>query len=585
MKIKYGLNLANYSVYKWAFSFLRPYRWNYCLMLLCIFVISSIQLSIPKFIQYFIDDLIPQNNITLFYLIIGFITLLLIIMFYLQAYQNILRLKVQEKISYDIQLALFKQTRKIGVQYFEKHPIGETLALINSETFAIQRLYREYLPRLINWGILTIIALVMMFITDPLLTLLSFPGLILYYIIGPFFVKGDVYYNRQTVDAQIKLNQKIYENISGISELKHNTAEKWGIARIITAQAEWTKNYIRMMFYAYAKFAVRNFSFYVGFIFIIIYGYFLVQKQLLTVGAMTAFILYYFDAMKRVTGIISVVTQIQMLMKQAVKLYNFAKIKPQIEESPKPQNITSPKGEIIFNNVTFAYSNETPLIKKLELIINSKEKVAIVGKSGNGKSTILKLIGRLYDVDKGIVYIDGIPINELSIEQLREMIGYVFQESYLFQLTIRENILFGRPDASEEEMIQAAKDANAHDFIMELQDGYNTNVGERGAKLSGGQRQRIAIARLFLKDPKILILDEATSALDNVSESEVNQALKRLCENKTTIIVSHRESSIKAFAEKILYIENGCVSETGSHEELLQLKGAYYRLMKSPKEV
>lgn len=235
-------------------------------------------------------------------------------------------------------------------------------------------------------------------------------------------------------------------------------------------------------------------------------------------------------------------------------------------------------GRIQFHGVWFKYGDDSDwVLKNIDLDIQPGETVALVGMSGGGKSSIISLIPRFYDIQKGAMYIDNQDIRKIALRSLRSQIGIVLQENILFSGTIRENILFGRPEATDEEVIEAAKAANAHDFIMQLQHGYNTEIGERGVKLSGGQKQRIAIARVFLKDPGMIILDEATSALDLESEHLVQESLERLVQNRTTIIIAHRLSTI-THADRIILIERGEIMEQGRHTELLKANGPYARL-------
>lgn len=257
----------------------------------------------------------------------------------------------------------------------------------------------------------------------------------------------------------------------------------------------------------------------------------------------------------------------------------------EIFDEPNAMSLTNPKGNIKFDDVSFEYPDDhNKVFRKLNLTINEGEKVAIVGPSGGGKTTLCNLIPRFFDVTKGDIILDGRNIKDYTLKSLRGAIGVVQQDVYLFSGTIRENIAYGKSDATEEEIISAAKKAGAHDFITELKDGYNTYVGERGVKLSGGQKQRISIARVFLKNPPIIILDEATSALDNESEYLVAKSLSKLSEGRTTLTIAHRLSTIRNSDRIMVLTEDGIVEE-GNHEELLNLKGIYYNLYQTANEL
>ena len=566
------------QIYIWALSFLSKYKWEFFLVILFMLISTFIQLIIPRFVQYFIDELILEKRQDQFFMWIGVIAGLLILSIFLKTIQNILRIRFQENASRDLQFTIFQHTRKLGFPYFESHPVGETLSLLNSEVSAMQKLYKEHLPTMLEWTIYALIAGIMMFQINFKLALSTLPCLLLYYIIGPSFVKKSALYGKRLSDQRIQFNQKVNETMSSLPELKINSAENWGLSRLTEYQSNMGKSFIKVVFYAYAKFAVRNFSFYIGFVILLLYGYWLIQRDELTIGGISAFLIYYIDTMKRITGVIASISEQKVLMHQVEKLYDFCQMEPDDDSRPNAIKCQNIRGNLEFQNVTFRYPHHSSvLLNNLSFTVESGEKVAIVGASGSGKSTILKILGRFYTPSDGVVLLDGVPLQHYEIHELRDLMGFVFQETYLFGRTVRENILFGNPDASEEEVIQAAKSANAHDFIMALPNGYDTFVGERGVKLSGGQRQRISIARMFLRNPKIIILDEATSALDNLSELEVMNALEKLCRGRTTIMVTHRLSSI-VHMDRILVLHHGRIAEWGSHTELLNKKGIYYRM-------
>jgi ATP-binding cassette subfamily B protein/subfamily B ATP-binding cassette protein MsbA len=268
----------------------------------------------------------------------------------------------------------------------------------------------------------------------------------------------------------------------------------------------------------------------------------------------------------------------RVVLQQAERLHDFIKRAPDVMEPSKPIRLPRIRGDIHFQRVSFGYDQSSSILNEFELHIQAGEKVALVGGSGNGKSTILKLVGRFYDPVEGNISLDGVSLRELSFEQLRGAIGMVFQETYLYGVSIIENIRFGNPEATDEQVIEAAKAAYAHEFIESLPEGYNTILGERGARLSGGQKQRIAIARMFVKNPTIVLLDEATSALDNASELEVQKALGALLDGRTTITVAHRLSTVKHY-DRIVLIEEGKNFEEGTYDELMSRQGRFYLLV------
>lgn len=294
-------------------------------------------------------------------------------------------------------------------------------------------------------------------------------------------------------------------------------------------------------------------------------------EQLLT------YIIVFSQILNPAKSISQSISNIQRGLASAERIFKLIDEKPKIENDPNPVHLGEFKEEISFENVGFIYEKE-PVLNNINLTVRKGETVALVGSSGAGKSTLADLVPRFYDPTEGVISIDGTPIHKVQINSLRGLMGIVTQESILFNDTVAKNIAFAMPDAKEEDIIQAAKIANAHDFIMELEYGYNTNIGERGGKLSGGQRQRISIARAIMKNPPILILDEATSALDTESEKLVQEALSNLMKNRTSLVIAHRLSTIQ-HANKIIVMDKGRIMEQGTHEELLKLKGIYHKLI------
>ena len=305
-----------------------------------------------------------------------------------------------------------------------------------------------------------------------------------------------------------------------------------------------------------------------------VFGYYLVKTENLSIGKFVSLSFYFKMIIGGFENVIYNLTEQGHLLGRAIVLYDFCRKEPIVSEEKNSTVLGESNGQITLSNISFSYKQDSKILNKISLGIKSGEKVAIVGTSGGGKSTVLKLIARFYDPTEGSILIDGVNVNKLSFEQIYEMIGYVFQETYLFGNTIKENIRFGNINASDEEIIEVAKNADAHRFIMELPNGYDTLVGERGIKLSGGQKQRIAIARMFIKNPKIILLDEATSALDSTIEKHIKEALEKFFKDRTIIAVAHRLTTIKEY-DTIVVVNEGEIVEKGSYDELVNKKGEF----------
>ena len=565
------------KVYLWTLSFLRSYLFYLTIVLLCGLIITGSQLIIPKFIQYFIDQVPLKQDVQNFIWLLLAIVILVILIITFSAIRNITQRSLQEKASRDMQYSIYSHLRKLGFSYFEKHPVGESLGLMNTEVASLQNLYRHLLPWMINNFIYSIISIILMVTISWKLSLIIIPSLLLYYIFGPYLEKKASKYGKLMSDERVRFNQKLYESMASIHDIRANSAESWDLSGVERRYKQFNQMMIKTYWFAFWRGTNRRMSYYIGGIAIILVGTQLTLTGDMSTGSFVAFLLYYFQTMHILTSVVTSITEQRVLMDQAEKLYRFIKTPPEVLEDSNTIKRNKVYGNIEFQKVSFHYSDGPNVLNDFSLSIKAGQKVAIVGASGGGKSTILKLVSRFYDPTEGRILLDNHPIDKWSFQDLRKNLGIVFQETYLFGASVRENILFGRPDASEADIIEAAKASFAHDFIQELSDGYNTLLGERGVKLSGGQKQRISIARMFIKNPPVILLDEATASLDTISEKEVQAALQRLMHGRTTITVAHRLSTIQNY-DHIILLSNGKVLESGNYKELMDQKGAFYHL-------
>jgi ATP-binding cassette subfamily B protein len=568
----------------WILSYLAPYKVPTTLFIIFGILISAIVLSIPKFIQYFIDVVFLNKDLVKFLIVLLIIGILFVFMIILTAFRNKFERILQEKPSNDILGSLFDHLRKLGFSYYEQHPTGETLSLFRDEVINIQTIYREYLPNIILHVTMCVISVSLLIHTHLILSLVVIPCILSYYLIGPFIEKRQILWAKEAQKRRIETNKKLFDSISALLELRAYGAQEWNNSLLRSKITQEHKADMMDNVYGYSRGTLKRLITGIGALVMFAIGFYLVKNGDLSTGEFVAFAILYFAAISNITNLITLLTEQGVFIVQAEKLYQFMKETPSVVEASESVQLQHVEGRITFLNVHFSYPHQERIINGFELDISPGEKVALVGYSGNGKSTLIKLLGRFYDPNVGAILLDSVPLTSLSFSQLRDTIGFVFQETFLFGKSIYDNIHFGNPEADNEEVIRAAKAAYAHDFIMEMPQQYDTLVGERGIKLSGGQKQRIAIARMFIKNPSVIVLDEATSALDNKSEYEVQKALDALMTNRTTITVAHRLSTVRYY-DRILVLENGCIVEIGTYDELVAKKSVFHHLLMGQREL
>ncbi|WP_414045860.1 ABC transporter ATP-binding protein [Macrococcus equi] len=566
-------------------QFVKPY-WMLIILTIAIGILKfGIPLLIPLLIKYVIDDVIQNGAMTIeekkaalmnAILIFGFI--FVVIRPPVEYYRQYLAQWTSNKILYDIRKKLYKHLQNLSVRFYSNNKVGEVISRVindveSTKDFIVTGLMNVWLDL-----VTIIIALIIMFTMSVKLTLISL-------IVFPFYMFSIYYFfgnlrklTRARSQSLAEVQGFLHERVQGMTVIKTFAIEEEENARFNKRNENFLKKATDHTKWNAKSFAVINTITDIGPLLVVGFGAYLVIQGGLTVGSLAAFIAYLdrlYGPLRRLVSSSTTLTQSLASMDRMFQLFD----EPyDVKDATHARDIKVQHGDITFKDVGFKYNeNDEEVLHHVNLDIHSGETVAFVGMSGGGKSTMISLIPRFYDVTSGEIEIDHVPLKDYTIESLRTQIGMVMQDNILFSESIRENILLGKPDATEEEMIYAAKLANAHDFIMSLPDGYDTEVGERGVKLSGGQKQRVAISRVFLKNPPILILDEATSALDLESEAVIQEALETLSKDRTTVIVAHRLSTI-THADKIVVIQNGEIVEIGTHQELMHKKSHYYNL-------
>jgi len=565
------------TLYLWMLSYLGAYWRRTALYLFLTLFATGIALAVPKCIQYFIDYILPARDFGALSYVVGGLVVAVAAMIASQAAVNVLQRQLSENVLQDIRMDLLSQLRKLGFSYVEKHPVGELLHMFTNEVRVLSDLYQRLLPSSIRLLCMVVVALVMVLWISPLMTLIFVPSLALYFLFGAYFAKRAALYGKESREKNSGLQAAIYDMLSGLAELRANGRIDWSLQRIVGKFREFMKVSTLEMIWLQYRGTTRKSIVSYGLFVVFVVGIVLVQSNRLTVGEFVAFVFYYEMVIGRVTTFITVITQQRVALYQVEKVFEKLQLQPDVAEPEVPTMETGGEGGLLFRDVSFGYGGQAPILKDVTLEIRPGERVAIVGETGGGKSTLVKLIGRFYDPVRGEILLDGVPLKRLTFEQLRSRIGYVFQDTYLFGTTIRENLMFGDPDASEEDMLAAAKAAYVHEFAERLPEGYDTRIGERGITLSGGQKQRLSIARMLLKKPSIVVLDEATASLDNMSESEVLHAFDTLLHGRTTIAIAHRLSTIRHY-DRIVVLDKGEIKEQGTYAQLMERKGIYYSL-------
>ncbi|HDF3077632.1 TPA: SAV1866 family putative multidrug efflux ABC transporter [Staphylococcus aureus] len=566
-------------------QFVKPYKYRIFATIIVGIIKFGIPMLIPLLIKYAIDGVINNHALTtdekVHHLTIAIGIALFIFVIVRPPIEFIRQYLAQwtsNKILYDIRKKLYNHLQALSARFYANNQVGQVISRVIND---VEQTKDFILTGLMNiWldCITIIIALSIMFFLDVKLTLAAlfiFP----FYILTVYVFFGRLRkLTRERSQALAEVQGFLHERVQGISVVKSFAIEDNEAKNFDKKNTNFLTRALKHTRWNAYSFAAINTVTDIGPIIVIGVGAYLAISGSITVGTLAAFVGYLellFGPLRRLVASFTTLTQSFASMDRVFQLIDEDY---DIKNGVGAQPIEIKQGRIDIDHVSFQYNdNEAPILKDINLSIEKGETVAFVGMSGGGKSTLINLIPRFYDVTSGQILIDGHNIKDFLTGSLRNQIGLMQQDNILFSDTVKENILLGRPTATDEEVVEAAKMANAHDFIMNLPQGYDTEVGERGVKLSGGQKQRLSIARIFLNNPPILILDEATSALDLESESIIQEALDVLSKDRTTLIVAHRLSTI-THADKIVVIENGHIVETGTHRELIAKQGAYEHL-------
>lgn len=562
-------------------SYYKPYKKVFLADMFFAIMASSIALLIPLVVRYVTAKVIymPAEQVVKTMIIIAIVVGILILFqcycnYYIANYGHVMGAKIE----YDMRAEIFGHFQKLSFSFYDDEKVGQLMSRITSDLFDITELLHHG-PENVTISVIKIIgALAILLSINVRLALIAF-------LLVPFMLVYAYFFNKKMKQAfrvnRIKIaeiNAQIEDNLSGIRVVKSFANEdlenkKFKVGNDAFLEAK-KNNYKYMGGY---NSGLTAFTTMINLL-VIVSGGLMITKDMISVTDLVTFLLYINIFTDPIKTLIDFTEQFQNGYSGYERFLQILSIEPEIKDSENAVSINNVKGDIKLDDVSFKYNDSSHrVLKHINLEVKAGSYVALVGSSGAGKTTLCNLIPRFYEATSGKITIDGKDIKDIKLKDLRDNIGIVQQDVYLFVGTVYDNIRYGRPDATREEVIAAAKEANAYNFIMSLPNGFETDIGQRGIKLSGGQKQRISIARVFLKNPPILIFDEATSALDNESEKIVQESMEKLAKNRTTMVIAHRLSTIRN-AEKILVLTDKGIEEQGTHKELMDKHGIYYDL-------
>ena len=561
------------------FSYYKLYKKLFFMDMFCAIVAAGVTLVFPMITRYITGDVLLANNINvnLIYQLGFFMVILVIIEYACNYFIGYMGHVMGTYMERDLRNELFMHYQKLSFSFYDEQKTGQLMSRLTNDLFSLTELYHHGPEDIVISIIKFVGAFIILGTINIQLTLIIFafiPLMLVFAWVYNVKMKKAFKRNRERIGD---INAKIEDNLSGIRVVKSFANEDEELERFNKENGRYVSSKKNSYFYMGKYHAGLTMFTSLITIAVIFFGAIFISNQIIDVSDMIAFLLYITNLIDPVKKLLNFTEQFQEGVTGFERFMEIMEVEPDIKDSKDAKEINHVLGNVRFDQVSFRYNDKSDyVLQNINLDVPAGEYVALVGSSGVGKTTICSLLPRFYEASEGNIYIDNQNIKAITLESLRQNIGIVQQDVYLFNGTILDNIRYGRLDASDQECVEAAKKANAHEFIMSLPDGYHTDCGQRGVKLSGGQKQRLSIARVFLKNPPILIFDEATSALDNESEKIVQESLELLAKQRTTFVIAHRLSTIKN-AKRICVLTTNGIEEQGTHDELMKLNQEYAR--------
>lgn len=561
-------------------SYLKPYQKGVATTLFLAIATTLLDLVPPWLIKLVVDSLVESKESLWIYSPIVGLAGIYLARNYTNHQRIMINNRVEQNVVFDLRSDVYRALQNLSLNYFENRSTGELMSRANDDVNYVERIFIDGVEQVVT-ATLTLagISIILFYMHWKLAVVALLPI--------PFLIYGAWVYTSKAHDQYhvvrkraAKMNAKLQDSISGIRETLSFNRQLHEVKQFEKRSRDYCDGTLEVMrlwaFYSPTMMFLGS----LGTVLILLYGVGLVQAGAITVGSLVAFVGYLALFYTPINQLHSVNHMLQHALASGERLFEIIDTVPEVREMPDATlPSTNVQGAIQFNEVGFSYIPGKPTIHKVSFTVAAGEKIALVGHTGSGKSTLVKLLMRFYDVQSGSIHIDGYPIKSLKLSYLREQIGLVAQDPFLFNGTVAENILYGNIEANRDQVISAAVSAHADTFIKNLPDGYDTLVGERGVRLSGGEKHRIAIARTFLKNPPILVLDEATSSVDTETESHIKQALDTLMAGRTTLIIAHRLSTLEG-ADRVLVMKQGKLAETGLHDDLISTDSEYAQLFR-----